>query len=483
MTVFDQSLLDDFVVEGYWWLPGDQENALHGAVHYTNSSGELYLEIEGIFRGGVRWTDEQGRQHEQPEDIFDADVIHGISQDGKLMTVLQNVAAGATEHIPGYGRSKFSCSYLVYGMHLVARAEQSFRSCSVRFLGLDASLGERWLQQVEREDAHVRIATAEAVAFDEQIPDNDFRIRIRQETNAELSATARTISVRLEAWADVVSANAVSIDRLIELSFLFQHWLTIIHGLPSAISRIILSPIHGNPVAVFFRKDRSHVARDQRSNELFVRVSDLTREVLLEALTRWFNSSEDFRTGVYAFLGAVQYPHVQHRVDLINYCQAIEAFHRLTEGGEYMSSDEFEPIRQQLVAAIPDGIDPSLRQRLQNSIRYSYQFSQRRRFTLIFRSLSDQLRAQFANDVDALVGRIVETRNYYTHYDPANRNDALTDEQIAFVNFGLRTLMHILLIRHLGIPDEVTNAGLPRSSVWRQYRAVRNRIFERRAEV
>jgi hypothetical protein len=89
-------------------------------------------------------------------------------------------------------------------------------------------------------------------------------------------------------------------------------------------------------------------------------------------------------------------------------------------------------------------------------------FSQRERLENLIGRLPEDLQELVTDNVKAFVDSIVDTRNYYTHYDESLRDRALTDRDLYLAVLQLGVLISILVFRELRIPDD-----LVREAHWR----------------
>jgi hypothetical protein len=70
----------------------------------------------------------------------------------------------------------------------------------------------------------------------------------------------------------------------------------------------------------------------------------------------------------------------------------------------------------EIVKSIPDTIDPDFKEGLKSRIKFGYEYSLRRRIKELFRNNNNFLN-DFIVDAETFQKEIVDTRNYYTHYD------------------------------------------------------------------
>ena len=85
-------------------------------------------------------------------------------------------------------------------------------------------------------------------------------------------------------------------------------------------------------------------------------------------LEGWFSKAEALRPVHTLFFGSMYFSSMFPRFHFLNLIQAVETFHRDMRAGEYLSKEAFEPIREVLVRAIPEGVSKDFRASLKNKI-------------------------------------------------------------------------------------------------------------------
>src|SRR5438270_13927497 len=83
-------------------------------------------------------------------------------------------------------------------------------------------------------------------------------------------------------------------------------------------------------------------------------------------------------------------------------------------------------IRDLLIAAIPPTSPPGLRDKLRIVLKYANQYSLRKRLDSLLNELGTDSRKKIAPFPPLFIEKIVNTRNYLTHYDPELRDTALS---------------------------------------------------------
>ena len=124
-----------------------------------------------------------------------------------------------------------------------------------------------------------------------------------------------------------------------------------------------------------------------------------------------------------------------------------------------MSDEEYEPIREKLVNVIPASIEDGFRDSLKNKIKYGNEISLRKRlldfsrvkpvpwFEYIFKNNDEK--------TIKIVDKIVNTRNYLTHYDSESKGKILEHDELIRTNEKLKLFLAILLLEQVRAPTEV----------------------------
>lgn len=63
-------------------------------------------------------------------------------------------------------------------------------------------------------------------------------------------------------------------------------------------------------------------------------------------------------------------------------------------------------------------------------------------------------------NVKDLVNRMVDTRNYFTHYPPELKNTAFAGDHLHHANYKLRVLLIILLLKEIGLEEALIRKAI-----------------------
>lgn len=86
-----------------------------------------------------------------------------------------------------------------------------------------------------------------------------------------------------------------------------------------------------------------------------------------------------------------------------------------------------------------------------------------KRLSDIFKQLPANLKALITNAEDEFILKINDSRNYYTHYNPQDRDKALKDEELYWASKKIQMLLFILLLKELSIEGDKIEQALKKN--------------------
>src|SRR5205085_11828188 len=134
------------------------------------------------------------------------------------------------------------------------------------------------------------------------------------------------------------------------------------------------------------------------------------------AVVEAFLNAEQRLTSVFdLFFPTYFFPDMPPPQVFLNLAHAIEAFHRVTIGGQYQTDEHYRAGLQQILHhAIPDDIAKDFRESLQNKLRFLHEYSLRKRLKDVLRRFEGLLNRYIgANDI--FIENVAEARNRLVH--------------------------------------------------------------------
>ncbi len=183
------------------------------------------------------------------------------------------------------------------------------------------------------------------------------------------------------------------------------------------------------------------------------------RERTGEVFHAWFSNAERLRLVCELFFGAQYNPQMYAESKFLNFTQALEVFHRVTQDRSYVPREEYERYRQALECAIPAKVPELLKNKLKTMLKYGNQYTLRDALRTLMDSLEAQSKQRISSNPKAFVNKVADMRNYLTHGDEGLKEKVLSDssperlEEYIHIYRRLRAILTLLLLKFIGIPE------------------------------
>lgn len=450
MKLDNFSLNDSFEVFAYWWLPQNPNHRVPGTLSFSSSTGTT-LTLRGRF-DVPELTD---LLHLLTQPLFQAECIYGEQLDGGLLSVHGAMLAASNESV------SFRCRLVVAGnAHISPNVSLRDASATFSFENLEEWSCMKW-------------CTPSLLAGG-----GDHTYSFPSQTVSLLSIPKTASHPELDIFGGVQShlrPNKASFDRrtyiqargleydnlesLFDLSISIAQLLTILIGEPVSLTRLHLLHSAGTSVDIFFQQTRSGAAREVLAQFMPFNLADLAAEAA-SLFSAWLDSYAQLRPACAAFFSTLfgDFSYIDTRFQAI--MQAIESFHRRTHAGKYVGEEDYEEVYSTLLGAVPKEATSPLREKLKAALRYSNEFSLRKRMN----ELADELDSATleAIHVDrSFISLAVDTRNYYAHLEDSIRTPlAYNSKALYYANEKLSAFFLIHLLKRLGMSEERARAGI-----------------------
>lgn len=420
----EYSLLDEFKLRGYWWLPGEPGNRIPGILDY-NPEESIRLELMGAFQGFIK---QDSVEIIWPLPPVRRPLILGTTDQGEECTLLGVVEA------PGVSGkidepqvwSQLLVSNLFVGEHFSDEQALTFQSMYLglthleEWLGIDplgAGFNFLPLPLEATDPLDLRLPYRSRKLFETDAPSLDAVISLWSSVQWEGKAT-RSLSLFHRACFAVDPAVPRDYAWYLQVLHLCRQLLAFLTGVP-----VYPSTLRARRNERDIRIYRSPLCQGgKRESSLFTRLPfSFIQSQAAAVVKTWLENAKRFQP-VYDFAVSSQYDNRMNlQAGFLGLAQALEIFDRRQRGGEY-----------------------KFKQRLQN----------------LFDGLSGQTRDQIGGKPEDFIRTVVDTRNYLVHYDERPERKVLHGAKEYFeANGKLRALLFVLLCKMLGISEEVALTG------------------------
>ena len=447
MDVSQYNLLDEFRIPGHWWLPSNPGDRVAGSLSVSPEGG-VRLELTGLF-SSPDFDPARVFSNRQP---IRSDLVLGEDADGDVYTLYKVDAL----HIST--TSTLRVSYLLAGRHFPSVEEIGFRSALVQYSHLEAWSCFQFTRPTKSASPDffsIEIPTNRVPLFRTNATGPIKELSLRAHALSRFTLSTVEIKPSAHFWIDLHAA--ADLKTFFALSDDLGQLMTMLVGEPSYVKKLRLFDSGDAGVDLFFpstirRQDELH------SPLMCFPLRDIINVV--QALTEQWFGSLTLLGPVYDLLFGTLFGResfVQSK--FLSLTQALESFHRRTAGGTYMPTDDFLPVKDSLIAAVPASVPDSLRRRLSDTIKYANDYSLRKRLKELLSGLDGSTVEMLKiSDIAGMAELVVKSRNYLTHFDEESEAGLANDiVGMHYMNERLTALLFILILKRLGM-DEATAA-------------------------
>jgi hypothetical protein len=437
------------VLEGYFWLPDDTEKRLSGRLRISEV-GKCSLELLGFFGrlpGGFS------------TDSSNLPTVHGLIEGGAVTLYdchyqNRNIGFGTVS------RAKLHVGTAFKGAHLPPEAEVQFCKLEAAISGLD-----EWLQ-ITGITTGFELDEAEKVrsAFVRYVPPPKIELKLPGLRVAfEFAWTAPGFGVMKEAKIThqarltVVPDGEMAFEDLNQLlgrvvnflSFAADQTLSVdaLYAYSPAATMSVRAGEKPLSLPVFYESSTptGEVKVDQ-DNVLFS-YPDVADQ-LERMLTEWLDQHEALGPAFNLYFAVSAGRHVYLESAFLSIAQGVETLHDRASGETLESPEAFAHRVERILAGCPE----EFREWLAEELAYANKPSLRARLRRMLKPFA----AHFGNAEarKEFVDRMVDTRNYLTHYDPALAERAAHGVDIYYLTAKLEALFQLHLLTMIGISRE-----------------------------
>lgn len=443
------AITDSAEFSGEWHLPGDDAPRVAGALSWREKRATLALhDAFKKMRGAIYGTEE-----------FEYPAIRGTTTKSDLVSVLHAYRSASGFSLGAAGMREpetVTSNWVVIGAHVTA--DTKYRELRVRIPGLQMWISRSGMMQsiLDKTDDKPPTVLYTIEAMPEEftpIPTAGLSLGwgIDRQFSGDLLST---INVQSSACLRIKPDAAQTLEWLVREMGKAVTLLAFAAGSPMAPDRMTakLADVD-HDVAVLVALRESNYCTHKHTFNFFMLRGNMHAE-LGDVFARWYAIYDSVAMPSQLALGVLSSTGLWLHVEYLSLMQALEGLHRALMHGLYVSEADYAPIAHALTNAIPRGTQSDHRDSLKSRIKYGNQLSLRKRLAALTNRLDLPIR-QFVLGGDGTVpGAWVDTRNYYTHWDETLRPNMLDGNGMYRACARMKTLLRVLYLQLVGIPDD-----------------------------
>jgi hypothetical protein len=299
------------------------------------------------------------------------------------------------------------------------------------------------------------------------LPDRAFDVEIVHAMKTR--SPACTFEVKWEAAITISAHESLSFETIHQIAWQCQNLLSLLIGHRLSIHEIRITPADGaatpvadRPLHLLYHQIGKHNIPDEHP-ALMRLPYGLVKDDFPRMVDKWFARSEQAVLATNVFFGSHSLQSPAVNVKFLSAAQAAESYHRSLGSGLYTAQATYDGAIQEFLTHMPASILGDHRQSLKNRLKYGNEYSLRKRLTELFDRIPANAQIRIGGDVPKFVAKVVDTRNYYTHYDLGSQANAFEAMPAYIAAERLRILVVANLLHDIGIKDENLLSVLERS--------------------
>ncbi len=436
--------------QGYFWLP-DHENTKIPGRCYTANDGRIELELLGTLLGDGPL--ELGMSLNQPPEIKR---ILGLTQKGEYVTLEDCFYKNRNYSIGGYPLSTIHVSYFLIGCHFDKGEPIEFeeiRSYSdavndwLMFAPIKTSMS--YSSPYSGEISFSVPETLEWIVSDELImnmqasfcssstsPHRDAGITQKTKVGFKYPVK-RTIKDLLNVMGQFNDFVAFVVDQIIspkEIEVYTEENFEELNGKKYPL-----------PIKVFYSPN-NHSSPQSSRNALLTPLFQFedVREKFGETVSSWLGNYEKFKSSFNLYFATKSGRNLYLVNRFLMLTQAMEALHRSLSNETPFTQEDYLRLCSILNKEVPNEFKDWLKPRLQ----YGNEMSLRNRL----KSLLADFESIYGGSkkIKGIVDKVVDTRNYLTHYDESLKEKEATGKELLKLCLVLETLFQLHMTKFCG---------------------------------
>lgn len=434
---------------GYFWLPAKPDNRLPGILRVTDT-GKTDVEVIGIFGDTLAAmndsTPELGR-------------IVGVIENGDLITLEHCFYSNRNISFGGISKSTIHANFLLRGVQYEEGEPVTFSRFRFSVEGLDEWLsvsGLRVENNWSERSASIHFNPPKEITV--QLADG---IGLTFTFGWTLPSTTIVTEAKItqKVYITLTSESLRPIEDYLALAFKLKNFLcfatdeTVSLDSATGFSHEITREVGNDekleePIAIYYASTPVSEGRPKLHwhNMLFRygHIADQLESILNSWLSNYEISAPAFNLYFASKSGAHKY--LDGR--FLSLVQGIETLHRRNSQETLMPDSEFD----QLVATIVDGCPAGRKEWLSKKLVYANELPLRQRMRQMLEPF--EILYGGAKERKYFIGKVIDTRNYLTHYDPKLAQQAASGEALWKLCMKLEALFQLHFLRLIGLDAE-----------------------------
>ncbi|QTR55480.1 HEPN domain-containing protein [Thiothrix unzii] len=436
-----------YIKTGYFWLPNNSEKKIPGVLTIKNGGG-IELEVIDLFKDNIKSLN--------GEDDFNRIIGH-IEDDG-LVTLDDCFYTTKSISFGGISKSKICINKVLSGVAYDAQEEVTFESLSfsvdcfnewVSISGIKVE--NNWETNTtsinysppENIKIYLNNGMSLEIYFSYTLPtaSNVSEVKITQNALFKIKSTFPTpLNKFIEIAHKLTNLMCFAIDDIVTLQDVTATSLEIYREYSNGKKHLI-------PIKVYYKSIPFTEKAVKKSWHQMLFVFNTIKSNFQDVVNNWLDAYEVIDPALNLYFSVKTGSQKYIDSQFLSLVQGLETYHRRTNSDTIMHSSEFD----NLVSTLVDFCPESHKEWLQGRLKHGNEINLGQRI----KKTIEPFKSLFGNSKDRnkLIRKIVDTRNYLTHYSKELRDSAATDDELWIICQKMEVILQLHFLKVIGFND------------------------------
>lgn len=439
---------DEYVKTGYFWLPDRDEKKIPGVLTIKNG-GNIELEVVGLFDDSIKslnGDDDLNR------------IIGHVEKDG-LVTLENCFYTNKNISFGGISKSKICVNKVLSGVAYDQDEVVTFNTLSFSVDCLDEWVGISGISvesDWESRTATISYVPPENISY---VLDIGMKLEVCFAYTLSGSSSTTESKITQRIYFKLSSEELRPLSDFTEIAYKLTNFLCFaidatvaLKGLSATSKEIQRDGGDGNkypvPVKVFYPSiPFTEKAPDKIWHRMLFTYGTIKSNAQ-DVFNNWLRAYEIMAPALSLYFSTKNGAQKYLDGKFLALAQGLETYHRRTSDEQLMDSSEFDS----LVSTISESCPAEHVEWLRGRLMHGNEINLGKRLKRIIEPFKDKLGS--CKERNKLLRKIVDTRNYLTHYDESLKDSAANGEELWSLCQKMEVIFQLHFLKVVGFSDE-----------------------------
>ena len=454
-------LKEEIKRSGYFWLPSASEKKIPGTLTISDG-GKIELEVLGLFDETV------GRQNGATNNrgVFER-IVGQIEKPG--LVTLDGCFYKNQRISSGISKALLHVSKALFGLAYDDQESLLFNVFQFSVEGIDEWVGLSGINVDYQSEKPAAIITYEPMEEVSLNLNNGMKLLIKFFWLPPGFPHITEAKITQKAYFKLISPQECPLDDFISLARKLTNFLCLATDKTVSINQITATSNTScrnistgesepaPPISLYYESlpYTKEVPKAERLDMLF-RYPEIKANAE-HIINNWFQAYDKIEPALNLYFGVTTGGLLYLDTKVLALTQGLEIYHRRTSAETRIGNGDFETLRETLITHCPEEHKNWLSERL----NYGNELSLRQRVKRIIEPFKEFIGDE--NQRNKLIGNIVDTRNYLTHYDESLKSKAASGEELLLLYHKMEAIFQLRILQELGFTQTEIESILDKS--------------------